>query len=189
MIDLYLSLTNDEVNVQEILDRIDTIMKNRLRTATVKESLEFYKNSGNYPGFMELNLRFNPGVGTKDIYAKFNVAKEELRQEFKDKFFKKMTEICSEVLENSMKEAYETRDKAIGAMDIKDPINGPKRTELYKKFDEILTKYKMERAVYASNLRKRKIESDTKGKETPQKKQKEDNKRKLKLKTKKDNKQ
>ena len=65
----YLDL--NEVNVNDVIAEIDSKMKERIRTVTVKESLILFKTTDKKPGFIGLNLRFNPTFGSERIKNTF----------------------------------------------------------------------------------------------------------------------
>lgn len=146
-------LKGPKVNVKEVLKSIELKMKERFRIVTIKESMQYHKRAEKLPGFMSVHLRFTPGVGNPELFDSFSKAKNACEKELTTSYLDTMIEFSGKIINEFMSEVYELKNQANSALDIKDPANGPKRTELNNGFQEILDKYRTERANYASKLR------------------------------------
>ena len=151
----------ESVNVQSVLEEIDTKFKERMKTVTVKESLLFFKDKDRTPGFLGINIRFNPSHGSEEVAKRFEMELEETRKALTKTFFDRMEAVCNDIIYEHMQSAHNILIQAVNKLDTTDPESAKFRTELYSKFEEMKTKYKHERAKYAAKLRAKKEKTET----------------------------
>ena len=164
---LDLNKPDGDVDIEQTITEIENKLKNRIRIATMKESLLYYKGKNDqYPGFMNLDVKFNPNYGSKEANDVFVSGLADMTFDFRTQFFSKMIELCDAELNKQMKAIHDIKADALNALYIKDPKSGNARTELLTKFDQLLNKYRKERATYAAKLRNPKGNTDQKRSKT-----------------------
>ncbi|CAG2215580.1 unnamed protein product [Mytilus edulis] len=157
----YLDLT-DKLDPAELFAKIEGLLKERMKTVTMKESLVYFKNLDRNPGFLGISLRFNPSYASDAMEEVFKQELKKVEQDVRRSFYEKMISQCDTIMLDYMKKAHELFNTSIAKLDITDPESGKIRTELFKKFDTMTTNFKRERAKYAAKLRAKKetVEAD-----------------------------
>lgn len=144
---------NETVNVEEVLAEVEKKMTERMRTVTVKESLLYYKDKSRNPGFLGINIRFNPNHGSEHISKLFSDELTEIEKAVTKTVYDRLETLCNSVMFDHMKEAHDIINGAVERLDIKDPESGKIRTELYDKFEAMKSNFKRERVKYVAKLR------------------------------------
>ncbi|CAC5385412.1 unnamed protein product [Mytilus coruscus] len=108
-------------NTTELLAKIEGLLKERIKSVTMKESLVYYKNLERNPGFLGINLRFNPSYASDAMEELFKQELKIVEQDGRRSFYEKMTSHCDRIMLDYMKKAHELFNASLANLDITDP--------------------------------------------------------------------
>ncbi|CAG2202922.1 unnamed protein product [Mytilus edulis] len=98
----YLDLT-DKLDPAELFAKIEGLLKERMKTVTMKESLVYFKNLDRNPGFLGISLRFNPSYASDAMEEVFKQELKKVEQDVRRSFYEKMISQCDTIMLDYMK--------------------------------------------------------------------------------------